>query len=131
MCAFCCLVGLNVSAPPPFKYLSYYTCKTGNPIGIQPCSLPLFSSISLTQFNACNITKQIGQFSGFGGCLNSSLSCNSRPQASHIPFCVESDVPFGSLLMQYLTSLHALHAFSLVSPLSCLPQLAHGYGCFF
>ena len=71
-----------------------------------------------------NITKQIGQSSPFGGCLNSSSSCNSAARFLHALLCW-GRCEIWQPLPQYFTSLHAGHAFSFASVSSALPQLAH------
>jgi hypothetical protein len=43
-----------------------------------------------------NCTKQIGQSSALGGCLNNASSYNSAARLL-LPFCVDGDVQFGTL----------------------------------
>ena len=67
---------------------------------------------------------QIGHSSRSGGSLNRSSSCNSADRFLHAFLCWGRCAIWQSRL-QYLTILHAMHAFK--SPLlsSSLPQLAH------
>ena len=71
-----------------------------------------------------NRTRQIGQSSLGGGCLNNFSSKSSAARFLHSRLCCGRWAIWHSLL-QYLTNLHAVHALSLISASSPSPQLAH------